>query len=108
MSDKVVKIACGINNDNLGSLINADTKLYVESGNLVCGNMIMGSLKSLETYHDCETPTLREMHEKYRHLIAENDQLYFIDSDGLSGAIYARADGSSEDWFLFAKTAGYA
>lgn len=108
MNDNIVKISCGINDNKLGSPISGDTKFFTEIGNLICGNMILGSLDKLETYYSCETPSLKEMYEKYRYDIKEGDNLYFIDSNALSGTIYTCVPDNLEVWTIFANTAGYA
>ena len=101
-------IACGCNNAVLGEVVDGNKKLLVEIGTLVCGDIISGGLTVVENYHQCKTPTFSEMYEKNKDKINVLDNLYFIETSGLTGTIYACGHIKTGVWSVFAKTAGYA
>ncbi|WP_159583499.1 hypothetical protein [Streptococcus halichoeri] len=107
MSEEMI-FPCGYNPVVLGSVVDGDEKLLVEVGNLLYGDITMGNLVQLETFHNCETPALAEMYDKYKDRIGWATNMYFIDTDALSGTIYACGHSKRGEWTVFAKTAGYA
>lgn len=110
MSEEIkgVGIPCGHNPAILGSVVDGEKKLLVEVGNLLYGDIMMGNLVQLETFHNCETPALAEMYDKYEDRIPAGSCLYVIVTDALSGIIYACGHSKRGEWTVFAKTAGYA
>ena len=106
--ETMIAIACGHNNAVLGEVVDGNKKLLVEIGTIVCGDIILGGLTVLENFRGCETPTFSEMYEKYKDKINGLDNLYFIETSGLAGTIYACGHIKTGVWSVFAKTAGYA
>ena len=101
-------IPCGYNPNNLGNIVDGNTKFIVEVGNLVYGDIINGNLVQLESFYDCKTPSLCELYNKTKDKLNQSDCLYFIETNALSGTIYACGHSKRGEWTVFAKTAGYA
>lgn len=101
-------IPCGHNPVQLGNIVDREQKLLVEVGNLLYGDITMGNLIQLETFHDIETPSLGELYDKYKDKIGWATNMYFIETSALSGTIYACGHTKRGEWTVFAKTAGYA
>ncbi|MGT2769226.1 MULTISPECIES: hypothetical protein [Streptococcus] len=105
---KGVGIPCGYNPVILGSVVDGDKKLLVDVANLMYGDIMMGNLVQLETFHNCETPAFSDMYDRYKEKIDWANHMYLVETDALSGTIYACGHSKRGEWTVFAKTAGYA
>ncbi|CQR26179.1 hypothetical protein BN1356_02538 [Streptococcus varani] len=105
---KTQGIPCGQNSNTLGSVVDGATRLWVEHGNLLYGDIMFGNIVSLAMFQECQTPSLEELYDKYKGVGGGMFNLYFVDTSALSGTIYACGHSKRGEWTVFAKTSGYA
>lgn len=107
MAEILGGIPCGYNPDSPGQIVDGNTCVSGEVLSVLHGDLIFGSVTKLD-YFTCETLQLTDIWKKYKDKIPEGDCLYIIETNALTGTIYACGHTKLGEWTVFATTAGYA